>query len=259
MNAHILAPDATESEVTVAPTAQIRQKAPMTARTKALLVHLLTATGAVWAMLAMLAAAERHWDIMFIWLVVALFVDGIDGPLARHYDVKKNAPVFDGVLLDLIVDYLTYVFVPAYALFKSGLLPGWSGWAAIIIITFASAMYFADTRMKTRDCSFWGFPSCWNMVVLVLFSLHPAWWVSLIAVAVLAVAMFVPMKFIHPTRTKRWRAVNLPVSVAWLGFAGWAAFVNFHPESWSFWGLALTSIWLFLAGGLQQLVYGREG
>ncbi|MBW7920695.1 MAG: phosphatidylcholine synthase [Rubellimicrobium sp.] len=231
----------------------------MTAGTKALLVHLLTASGAAWAILAMLAAGERHWDVMFIWLVVALFVDGIDGPLARHYDVKKNAPIFDGVLLDLIVDYLTYVFVPAYALFKSGLLPGWTGWFAIIVITFASAMYFADTRMKTRDCSFSGFPACWNMVVLVLFALHPAWWVTMVAVTLLAVAMFVPMKFIHPTRTKRWRAVNLPVSVAWLGFAGWAAFVNFHPESWSFWGLAITSVWLFLAGGLQQLVYGPDG
>lgn len=231
----------------------------MTERTKALLVHLLTATGAIWAMLAMLAAVQERWDVMFIWLVVALFVDGIDGPLARHYNVKKNAPVFDGVLLDLIVDYLTYVFVPAYALFKSGLLPGWSGWAAIIIITFASAMYFADTRMKTSDGSFWGFPSCWNMVVLVLFSLQTAWWVSIAAVAILAVTMFAPVKFVHPTRTKRWRSVTLPVSLAWLFFAGWAAVVDFHPESWSFWGLALTSIWLFIAGPLQQLVYGRDG
>ncbi len=259
MNAHTLAPDETPSEATVAPEPRIRQKAPMTAGSKALLVHLLTASGAVWAILAMLAAGESRWDTMFLWLVVALLVDGIDGPLALHYQVKKHAPEFDGVLLDLIVDYLTYVYVPAYALFKSGLLPGWTGWVAIIVITFTSAMYFADTRMKTRDCSFAGFPACWNMVVLVLFSLHPVWWVSLVAVMVLAITMFVPIKFIHPTRTKRWRAVNLPVSIAWLAFAGWAAFVNFHPESWSFWGLALTSIWLFIAGGLQQLIYGRDG
>ena len=90
----------------------------------ALLVHLFTATGAVFAMLAMLAAAEEKWSLMFLWLVVAFAVDGIDGPLARHFDVKKNAPRFDGVLLDLIIDYLTYVFIPAFALFKSGLLPG---------------------------------------------------------------------------------------------------------------------------------------
>ena len=101
----------------------------MSIERKALLVHLFTATGAVFAMLAMLAAVDGLWDEMFMWLVVAFFVDGIDGPLARRYQVKLNAPVFDGVLLDLIIDYLTYVFVPAYALFKSGLLPGWTGWS----------------------------------------------------------------------------------------------------------------------------------
>ncbi|MEN9012073.1 MAG: CDP-alcohol phosphatidyltransferase family protein, partial [Yoonia sp.] len=136
----------------------------MTIQTKALLVHLLTATGAVFAMLAMLEAVDQNWSMMFVWLVVAFFVDGIDGPLARRYDTKTNAPIFDGVLLDLIIDYLTYVFVPAYALFKSGLLPGWTGWFAIIVITFTSAMYFADSRMKTKDYSFSGFPGCWNML-----------------------------------------------------------------------------------------------
>ena len=106
----------------------------------ALCVHLFTAPGAVFAMLAMLAAADEKWSMMFLWLVVAFAVDGVDGPLARHFDVKKNAPRFDGNLLDLIIDYLTYVFIPAFALFKSGLLPGWTGWFVIIIITFSSAM-----------------------------------------------------------------------------------------------------------------------
>ena len=92
---------------------------------KGLAVHLFTATGAVFAMLAMLAAVDGEWDMMFLWLVVAFFVDGIDGPLARRYEVKKHAAEFDGVLLDLIIDYLTYVFIPAFALFKSDLLPGW--------------------------------------------------------------------------------------------------------------------------------------
>jgi phosphatidylcholine synthase len=131
----------------------------MTLQAKALAVHLLTATGAVFAMLAMLEAIERDWAMMFVWLIVAFAVDGIDGPLARHYNVKTYAPQFDGVLLDLIIDYLTYVFIPAYALYASGLMDGWSGWAAIIVITFGSAMYFADTRMKTADNSFSGFPA----------------------------------------------------------------------------------------------------
>ena len=113
----------------------------MTAKTHAYLVHLLTASGAVFAMLAMLEAAKGDWAAMFFWLVVAFAVDGIDGPLARKTNVQVNAPRIDGVLLDLIIDYLTYVFIPAFALFQSGLLPGWTGWFAIIVITFASAMY----------------------------------------------------------------------------------------------------------------------
>ena len=208
-------------------------------------------------MLAMLAAVEEKWDLMFLWLVVAFAVDGVDGPLARKYDVKKNAGEFDGVLLDLIIDYLTYVFIPAYALFKSGLLPGWTGWFAIIVITFASAMYFADTRMKTKDNSFSGFPGCWNMVVIVLFALEPNFYVSVVLVGALAVAMFTPLKFIHPVRTARWRSLSLPVALAWTFFAGWAAWVDFHPESWAHWGLVVTSVYLLLVGIVQQALPER--
>lgn len=233
---------------------QFRHNREMTDQTRALFVHLLTATGAVFAMLALLAAAQGEWSIMFLWLVVAFAVDGIDGPLARKYHVKANAPRFDGDLLDLIIDYLTYVFIPAFALFQSGLLPGWTGWFAIFIITFASAMYFADTRMKTEDKSFHGFPGCWNMVVLVLFAIEPNFWVSLGVVAALAVAMFLPLKFIHPIRTKRWRRLSLPMALAWTFFAGWAAWVDFHPESWAHWGLIATSVYLILVGIVQQIV-----
>ena len=231
----------------------------MSLRTKALSVHLLTASGAVFAMLAMLAAVGQKWDLMFLWLVVAFFVDGIDGPLARRYEVTRNAPVFDGVLLDLIIDYLTYVFVPAYALFKSGLLPGWTGWTAIIVIAFASALYFADTRMKTKDYSFSGFPGCWNMLVLVIFALEPNFWVSLVLVSSLAIAMFAPLKFVHPVRTKRWRNVTLPMALGWTFFAGWAAWVDFHPETLAHWGLVVTSVYLLFAGIGQQIIYGKDG
>jgi phosphatidylcholine synthase len=231
----------------------------MTLRNKALAVHLLTASGAVFAMLAMLAAAEDKYDMMFLWLVVAFFVDGIDGPLARKYDVKTNAGEFDGVLLDLVIDYLTYVFIPAFALFKSGLMSGWSGWLMIIIVTFASALYFADTRMKTKDNSFSGFPGCWNMLVLVIFALHIPWYISLVLVTFLSITMFVPLKFVHPVRTERWRVVTLPMALAWTFFAGWAAWVNFHPESWAAWGLVVTSIYLLFAGIAQQIMYdGRD-
>ena len=209
-------------------------------------------------MLAMLAAVDAKWSLMFLWLVVAFAVDGIDGPLARKYDVKKNAAEFDGVLLDLIIDYLTYVFIPAFALFKSGLMAGWTGWFAIIVITFASALYFADTRMKTKDNSFSGFPGCWNMLVIVIFAIEPNFWVSLALVSLLALAMFLPLRFIHPVRTERWRVVSLPMALAWTVFAGWAAWVDFHPESWAHWGLIVTSVYLTLVGIVQQIIPERS-
>jgi len=225
----------------------------MNPRVTALFVHLLTATGAVFAMLSMLAAANHQWSLMFLWLVVAFAVDGIDGPLARRFDVEKYAPRFDGVLLDLIIDYLTYVFIPAFALFQSGLLPGWTGWVTIIVITFASAMYFCDGNMKTKDKSFHGFPGCWNMVALVMFAIQPNFWVILTVVIVLAIAMFLPLKFVHPVRTNRWRFISLPITLLWIAFAGWSAWVDFSANPVILWGLTVTSLYLIFAGLLQQI------
>ncbi len=229
----------------------------MKIRVQALSVHLLTATGAVLSMLALLAAANAEWSQMFFWLVIALIVDGIDGPLARRYQVKLNWPTYDGVLMDLIIDYLTYVFIPAYALFKSGLLDGWTGWVAIIVICYGSVVYFADTRMKTKDNSFAGFPACWNMLVLVLFALKPNFWVILVIVVALAITMFTNVKFIHPVRTRRWRWISLPACTAWVVFAVWAVLDDFHPDSVARWGLLLTSLWLLCAGFAQQLTEKR--
>ncbi|MCC5969879.1 MAG: CDP-alcohol phosphatidyltransferase family protein [Pararhodobacter sp.] len=216
-------------------------------------VHLFTATGAVFSMLAMLAAVDAQWSLMFLWLVVAFIVDGIDGPLARRYHVKVKAPIIDGELLDLIIDYLTYVFIPAFALFNSGLLPGWTGWIAIIVITFASVLYFADTRMKTADYSFSGFPACWNMVAVVVFATRPDFWVILALVGVLTVTMFRHVKFIHPVRTVRWRVVSLPVAVVWTVLAGWSAWADFQQPQLVTWGLIASSIYLLSVGAVQQL------
>ena len=226
----------------------------MLAKSKALFVHLFTATGAVIAMLAMLAAADQKWDVMFLWLVVALIVDGVDGPLARKFDVKQYAPRYDGALMDMIIEYLNYVFVPAYALFVSGLLEGWTGWAAIIIITFASVIYFADSRMKTKDNSFNGFPACWNIVVLMIFAIQPNFWISLAVVAVLTVAMLAPLKFVHPVRTERWRWLTMTMTVVWIILAVFAAWQDFEQDKWVTVGLIITSIYWLSAGIVQQLV-----
>jgi phosphatidylcholine synthase len=225
----------------------------MSIRLKALLVHFFTATGAVFAMFAMLAAVDAKWDLMFLWLVVAFAVDGIDGPLARRYHVKKNAPEYDGVLLDLIIDYLTYVFIPAFALFKNGLLDGWTGWICLIIITFSSVIYFVDTRMKTKDNSFAGFPGCWNMFILVMFAITPSWQVILILTIFIAASQFTNLKFIHPVRTERWRVISLPIAALWTILGGYAAWVNFDIGSTTITLLSMTSLYLMFVGIVQQI------
>jgi phosphatidylcholine synthase len=221
---------------------------------RAYAVHLFTAIGSILAMLAILEAAKGDWDAMFFWLLMALIVDGIDGPLARRFDVLDNAKRIDGNLLDMIIDYLTYVFIPAFALFQSNLLSGWTGWFSTLVITFASSLYFADTRMKTADKSFSGFPSCWNMVVLVLFAIQPNFWVITIICFVLAVTMFLPIRFVHPVRTKRWRLVTFPVTLLWISFATLATLHQFELTPITKWGIIITSAYLIFAGALQMLI-----
>jgi len=226
----------------------------MPIRFSAYSVHLFTAIGASLAMLALLEAAQQNWAMMSIWLAVAFIVDGIDGPLARKFDVTENAPVIDGVLLDLIIDFLTYVMIPAYALYGSGLLPGWSGWLVVLLIPFGSALYFADTRMKTEDKSFRGFPGCWNMVVLALLVIVPPWEVILGLVLILSVAQFLDLKFIHPVRTQRWRWLSLPVALIWtlsIGVAAWTGFAS-NPALTTV--VTVTSVYLMLAGLVQQVL-----
>ncbi|MHA7887847.1 CDP-alcohol phosphatidyltransferase family protein [Roseicyclus sp.] len=220
-------------------------------------VHLFTAIGASLAMLALLEAAQQNWAMMTIWLTVAFVVDGIDGPLARRYAVTENAPNIDGVLLDLIIDFLTYVMIPAYALYGSGLLPGWSGWIVVLLIPFASALYFADTRMKTADKSFRGFPGCWNMVVLALLVIVPPWEVILGLVIALCVAQFLNLKFVHPVRTARWRWITLPVALVWTVAIAWAAWIDFAHFPALTAVVTATSVYLLVAGIAQQLLPAR--
>ena len=230
-----------------------------TIRLRALSVHLLTATGAVFSMLAIIAAANSAWETMYLWLVVAFAVDGIDGPLARRYHVKTQAAQIDGVLLDLIIDYLTYVFIPAFALYQSGLLPGWTGWVGVLLIAFASSVYFADTRMKTEDNSFWGFPGCWNMVVLVFFAVEPHWTVMVGVILALTPTMFLPLKFIHPVRTERWRGLSLPLAGIWVALALFATLTNFNLPDWAEVALIVVSAYLLFVGMVQQLIPARAG
>src|SRR5712671_4766671 len=162
------------------------------ARAAAFSVHIFTAMGAGIALIAMLEAVREHWAAMFAWLGLALVVDALDGPLARRLDVVRVQPNWSGEVLDLVVDFVTYVFVPAYAITASGLLLPVAAPLLGVGIVVSGALYFADRRMKAADNHFRGFPGLWNVVAFYLFLLHLPPTLSSLAVAALIAATFLP-------------------------------------------------------------------
>lgn len=189
------------------------------ARAAAFGVHLLTALGAGLALLALFEAVREHWSAMFGWLGLALFIDGIDGPLARHFDVLRLQPDWSGETLDLVVDFVTYVFVPAYAIVACHLLLPVAGPLLGAGIVVSGALYFADRRMKTDDNHFRGFPALWNAAAFYLLLLQPSPMVATVAVAALIVMTFAPIRVVHPIRVKRLRALTLVLVAAWAALA----------------------------------------
>jgi len=204
----------------------------MNARLGAASVHLVTATGAVLAFLALRAVETHDWQMMFVWLGIALVVDAIDGPLARWVGVKEVLPRFSGERLDLIVDYLAYVVVPAFALTEATLLPEGTRLAAAIAILLSSLFHVADLNSKTEEGYFVGFPAIWNIVLLYLFVLEPAPLVSLLIVAFFVAFTFVPLLAVHPFRVERLRPLSCLVTLVWTGTAAIAVANPFPSPLW---------------------------
>lgn len=172
-------------------------------------VHVFTALGAGLGLLALLAAVESRWALMFTWLALALVVDGVDGTLARRFQVRARMPRWSGDTLDLVVDILTWVFVPAYAMVAAGLLPPMLAIPLGIAIVVTSALYFADGQMKSADHYFRGFPGAWNVVAFFLFLLRPDPWIAAALVIALCVLTFIPVPFVHPFRVHTGRRLTI--------------------------------------------------
>jgi phosphatidylcholine synthase len=184
-------------------------------RALAFSVHILTASGVVFGLLALLAAHERRFTAMFFWLGIALIIDAIDGPLARKLRVKEILPDWSGDTLDLVVDYLNYVMVPAYALIMSAMIGAPLSYVAAGAIAMTSALYFADTRMKTEDAFFRGFPAVWNVVVFYLLVTKPPEAVSVAVIMLLCAMTFIPVPFLHPFRVQRLRHLTIVLLALW--------------------------------------------
>jgi len=215
---------------------------------RAFAVHVLTACGAALALLALIFATGGHWEAMFFCLGLALIVDGADGPLAREFKVAEVLPRWSGDTLDLVVDFTTYVFVPAFAIVASGLMPDVLAIPSGVIVVVTGAIYFADRRMKTDDNYFRGFPAVWNLAAFYLYLLQPPEWIGFAGVVALAALSFAPVKFLHPLRVKRWRWLNVALLVLWAALALLTLIADLQPDLIVVVPLCAIAIYFFFAG-----------
>jgi phosphatidylcholine synthase len=220
-------------------------------RFRAYCVHVLTASGAALALMAMVFATGGHWEAMFVSLGLALIVDGVDGPLAREFKVAEVLPRWSGDTLDLVVDFTTYVFVPAYAIAASGLMPEFFAIPSGMLVAICGALYFADREMKTDDNYFRGFPALWNLAAFYLYVLQPAEWAAAALVVVLAFLSFVPIRFVHPLRVKHLRLVNIALLAVWAALALVAVILRLDPGPYVTWPLIAIAVYFFAAGFLR--------
>jgi phosphatidylcholine synthase len=229
----------------------------MIERVGAAAVHLLTASGAAFALLALVAASHSDWQWMFIWLGVALLIDTIDGPLARRAEVARVLPRWSGERLDQIVDFLTYVAVPAFALSQADLLPEPCRLPAGIAVIVSSLFHMADQDSKTKDGYFVGFPAIWNVVCLYLVAFMTPPVVSLAIVAFFVVLTFVPILCVHPFRVAGLRGFSIIVTGLWAVAAIGAVANPFPSPLWVKVLLIATAACLTGVGAVQSLKLRR--
>lgn len=217
-------------------------------------VHVFTALGAALGFLALEAALHGDLHRAFSWLAVALFVDAVDGPLARRLNVRDTASRYDGSVLDLVVDFVTYVFVPAAILLRAEVIAPPFGMLSGLLITVGSALYFADTAMKTEDYWFRGFPAVWNVIAFYIVVFSPPTAVSVAIIVLLTLAMFLPVIFVHPVRVRRWRPLTMGVLAVTCLAACVALFVEKLQASMPIKAVLGFGGFYFLALGLLRLV-----
>jgi phosphatidylcholine synthase len=201
-------------------------------------VHLFTATGAVWGFLTLLAIFEQNWRATITWMIIAMFVDGFDGMLARWFHVREYARQVDGALLDNIIDYLNYVVVAALILIKApNLLPAGFAMFGAVSILLTSAYQFTQVDAKTDEQSFFfkGFPSVWNFLVIymMLLGLNP--WINLLFLVACNILIFVPVKYIYPSRNTRLRRLTLFLTYLYGALGVWGLLQYPSVPQWIVW------------------------
>lgn len=231
-----------------------------TTRPKALaawLVHAFTASGVVIALLALLAVERGEFRLALLWLMLGLAIDAVDGSLARWARVKERAPRIDGDTLDLIIDYLTYVFVPALMIVRTGVLPDRLALFLGALILVSALYNFTRRDLKTQDNYFRGFPANWNVIAYYFFVTQPQPEVAVTTILVLAAATFAPIHFVHPFRVRdygRW----LPLlALAWAAATAALLWPDWDPAVWrALLLLSLVSAAILVGMGLWRTYRG---
>ena len=188
----------------------------MLSKAPSYLVHIFTALGVVFGFLALLATVDGKIPEAFLWLAAALFVDGVDGTLARAVNVNQNTPEIDGAILDNIIDYLNYVVVPVFIFYSLGMAPEPYLLLSCVAILLVSCFTFTNTNIKTDDFYFSGFPAIWNIVVLYFYILESSEFMNFIFVILFCVLTFIPFKYVHPFRVVEFRKITLMITSIWM-------------------------------------------
>lgn len=178
-------------------------------------LHAFTAFGGVIGVVALVALFNDQPRASIYWLLVALVIDGLDGPLARAWGVGEVLPNIDGFILDVIVDFFTAV-VPLVFLWRLNMLPPALELPVVGFTLICSALWYARRDLESADHWFNGFPAQWNLVVPTLFLLGTVQMTNAVAIAALGALQLTSVKFVHPMRVVDLRRVTLGVTVLWL-------------------------------------------
>ncbi len=216
-------------------------------------VHILTASGAVCGLIALHHAVLHEWMQTFSWLGVAVIIDAIDGPIARKVQVELVLPRFSGARLDLVVDYFNYCVIPAFIVMESGRAGSDYGLLAGAIILLSSLFHFSDIQSKTKDGFFVGFPTLWNVVCLYLFVFDLGVAATLAVILALAIATFIPVKWVHPVRVQRWRGLTMGLTFIWAASALYEVSRNFPATLPAQAIFAVTAIYYLSLGVFRTL------
>lgn len=196
-------------------------------------VHVFTGLGIVCALMCARAIISLHFEAAFFWLGIAFFIDGVDGMFARKARVKEVLPTFSGETLDLVIDYVTYVFLPALMLLQAGYLSGWFGILLASLICLSSLYHFSDEGSKADDNCFVGFPAIWNIVAFYIFAFATPLAVTAPLILICVALTFVPLKWVHPMRVVALRPLTLLACLVWGVAAVVTVYDRFPAADWA--------------------------